>query len=158
MNLGGRDVESLGQVVGCAGADVADAGLNRVQCGQEFVARNFGAQFAVDGGLFVGGGSVGGQVKVHSILLEFFDANRGGFEFRGARFRVHCVDGQVVGGHLIVKMHGQKCQTAAESRIEANRSHHGTAARQHAHFFAFAKMVARAVLGRKIESLLVPER
>jgi hypothetical protein len=76
-------------------------------------------------------------MQIHSVFLESFDANRGCFEFRSSRLRVDGVDGQLIRGYLIVRMHCEESQAASETGIEANRRDHGSPPRKHAHFLAF---------------------
>src|ERR1043165_9813359 len=92
------------------------------------------------------------------LSWRLFDADGGGFEFRGARLRVGGVNGQFVGGNLIVEMNVHEGEAGTQPGIESHGSDNGATTGGDTNLFPFVETVARAVLRAQIESLGAAKR
>ncbi len=138
---GGQEPVAAGAEMPAADRDAA------LECDTPLAAFPAGlglSQLLIDGSPFVFGGLIAGEMNVQLILLwigsvevagrsrlrrgQRVDANGGGLEFRGSGLGVDGIDGEIVGGHLLVKMDGQEGQPGAQTGVDANWSHHRSAA------------------------------
>ena len=62
-------------------------------------------------------------------------------------FGINRINGEIVGGDLIGKMHGEKSQTLPQAVIKPYRGNHRASTRSHAHFFSFAQIVLLPIFG-----------
>src|SRR5260221_8345853 len=76
-------------------------------------------------GCFLGGRGLGrGQMKVHSVILTFFDADGSRFKLRSSRLRIGGVDGELIGRYLVVVMDRHEGEAGPQTGIEPDGSDH----------------------------------
>src|SRR5947207_110748 len=97
-------------------------------------------------------------MKVHSVILTFFDADGSRFELRGSRLRIGGVDSELVGGYLVVVMDRHEGQAGPQTGIEPHGSEHRAAPRADAHSVPLAESIARGVFRREINRLAAAQR
>ena len=105
------------------------------------------------------GDGVGAQVDGgHAIVSSRFDADGGGLELGRARLGVGGVDGQQVGGHVILEVEGHEGQPGPQRGIGAHADLDLSAPRHDADTLTFGEAQPRHVLGRHVEALAAPQR